>query len=281
MLALVKRNLKLFFRNRMGAAMSLLAALLAFFIYIGFLKDNLVQTWGNMPNAKQVLDTWMMGGIITIAGVTTAFGALGQLVNDREDNRYQDFKMTTLNQAKLVFSYFISAFIISFVMQIVTFLIMAGFFYWSDNLIINWRASLQLLLIALLGTLVATVFCQIIVEFIKGHTVFSRMSALVGTGIGFAIATYMPLGALPKFGKHLVKIFPSSYIASSFRKILIGNKIPKEVRANLNDYLGIKMSLFSHSLTMSQNLMLVLMMALVGIGLLLVINRLKYKQSQI
>ncbi|MBC8743749.1 ABC transporter permease [Lactobacillus sp. Marseille-P7033] len=278
MAALIYRNLKLYFRNRMGDMMSLLGALIAFFIYIGFLKENLVQEWQRVANANQVLDAWMMGGILTIAGVTTAFGALGQLVSDREDNRYQDFQMTALKQWQLAISYFISAFLISLIMQLVSFVIMAVYFKVTDNLTIKWEDSGKLLLVSLLGTFVVTVFCQIIIEFIHSHVVFNRMLALIGTGIGFAIATYMPVGALSAFGRHLVKVFPSSYIASNFRELLIGNKIPAVVRPELNDYLGIKLTVFKHSLGLSQNLLLVTIVSLLGLGLLIIVNHLKYRQ---
>lgn len=278
MAALIYRNLKLYFRNRMGAMMSLLGALIAFFIYIGFLKENLVQEWQRVANANQVLDAWMMGGILTIAGVTTAFGALGQLVSDREGNRYQDFQMTALKQWQLAISYFISAFLISLIMQLVSFVIMAVYFKVTDNLTIKWEDSGKLLLVSLLGTFVATVFCQIIIEFIHSHVVFNRMSALIGTGIGFAIATYMPVGALSAFGRHLVKAFPSSYIASSFRELLVGNRIPAVVRSELNGYLGIKLTVLKHSLGLSQNLLLVTIVSLLGLSLLIIVNHLKYKQ---
>lgn len=276
--ALIKRNLKLYFRNRVGAVMSLFGALIAFFIYIGFLKENLVQQWDGISHAKRILDAWMMGGILTITQVTTAFGALGQLVNDRESNRYRDFKITSVSQSKLGLSYFISTFLISFIMQIVALIVMAVYFQVTDGLTISFRQGIWLLLIAVLGTLVATIFCQIIVEFIPSHIVFNRMSAIIGTGIGFAIATYMPLGTLPKFGRHLVKVFPSSYIASSMRNVLIDNQIPQNIRSMLNEYLGVKIVISQHSLSLLQNLTLVAVMTFIGLGLLIFINKLKYKQ---
>lgn len=276
--ALIKRNLKLYFRNRVGAVMSLLGALIAFFIYIGFLKENLIQQWNGISHAQRVLDAWMMGGILTIAQVTTAFGALGQLVNDRETNRYRDFQITSVSQSKLALSYFISAFLISFIMQIVAFFVMVVYFQVTDGLTISFQQSIRILLIAVLGTLVATIFCQIIIEFIPSHVVFNRISAVIGTGIGFAIATYMPLGTLPEFGRHLVKVFPSSYIASSMRNILIGNQIPQNIRSMLNEYLGVKMVILQHSLSLLQSLMLVVIMTFIGLSLLLFINKLKYKQ---
>ncbi len=41
MLALAQRNIKLYFRNHTGVVMSLIGALISFFIYICFLQKNL------------------------------------------------------------------------------------------------------------------------------------------------------------------------------------------------------------------------------------------------
>lgn len=73
MVALVKRNIKIYFSSIPGVIMSLLGALIAFFIYIGFLQKNLESSWQHVANAAQLLDLWMMAGIVSIAGITTSF----------------------------------------------------------------------------------------------------------------------------------------------------------------------------------------------------------------
>lgn len=56
MVALVKRNIKIYFSSIPGVIMSLLGALIAFFIYIGFLQKNLESSWQHVANAAQLLD---------------------------------------------------------------------------------------------------------------------------------------------------------------------------------------------------------------------------------
>ena len=56
MLALIKRNLKIYFANKIGVLMSCLGALISFFIYIGFLQQNLISSWQSLPNATEMLD---------------------------------------------------------------------------------------------------------------------------------------------------------------------------------------------------------------------------------
>ena len=48
MLALVKRNCLLYFRNRSGVVFSLLGALISFILYLVFLKDNIESSWSQI-----------------------------------------------------------------------------------------------------------------------------------------------------------------------------------------------------------------------------------------
>lgn len=96
MFALIKRNTKIYFANKPGVIMSCFGALISFVIYIGFLQQNLVNSWQHVSHAKQLLDLWMLGGIVSIAGITTSFQALGQMVNDKENRAIDDMKLTAL-----------------------------------------------------------------------------------------------------------------------------------------------------------------------------------------
>lgn len=60
MFALIKRNTKIYFANKPGVIMSCFGALISFVIYIGFLQQNLVNSWQHVSHAKQLLDLWML-----------------------------------------------------------------------------------------------------------------------------------------------------------------------------------------------------------------------------
>ena len=76
MLALVKRNCLLYFRNRSGVVFSLLGALISFILYLVFLKDNIESSWSQIDNTNQLLDTWLIGGTLAITGITTTLSNL-------------------------------------------------------------------------------------------------------------------------------------------------------------------------------------------------------------
>jgi len=67
-LAMIKRNLLLYFRDRSGVFFSLLGALISFILYLVFLKQNMLTSWQRVPHAKLLLDTWLIGGTLAITG---------------------------------------------------------------------------------------------------------------------------------------------------------------------------------------------------------------------
>ena len=57
MLALLKRNFTLYFRNRSGVFFSLLGALISFLLYIIFLQKNLTDAWSQLPDKTSLQDS--------------------------------------------------------------------------------------------------------------------------------------------------------------------------------------------------------------------------------
>lgn len=253
MFALVKRNIKIYFSSIPGVIMSLLGALIAFFIYIGFLQKNLESSWQHVANVAQLLDLWMMAGIVSIAGITTSFQALGQLVKDREIRTADDMRLTDLSLSKQNLAYVLSSSIISFLMQIITFVVMNIYFTAVDKINISLENSLLALIFMALGAVGATLLNEIIVLFIHSSTTFSRLSAVIGAISGFAVATYMPYGILSSTAQTLVKLVPSSYEASALRSLFLNkiseNQMSVSVRNTMISYLGIHFKINGFQLT--------------------------------
>ena len=67
MLALLKRNFLLYFRNRSGVFFSLLGALISFILYIIFLQKNLTDAWAQLPNSGPLLNKWLPFSYLTSA----------------------------------------------------------------------------------------------------------------------------------------------------------------------------------------------------------------------
>lgn len=269
MFALFRRNLKIYFSNITGVIMSCLGALISFFIYIGFLQNNLEKSWQNLPHVTKILDLWMIAGIVAVSGITTAFQALGQQVTDQETHAVADFQLTGLSQFKQNLAYVLTGIVVSFFMQIITFIVMAAYFALVDKVRIPREAYLPGLVFIFVGAIAATLLDEIIVLFMHSSTTFSRFSAVLGAAAGFAVATYLPYGILVSGAQNLVKLVPSSYEAAALRGFLLKQTLgtlPNNVKRHLINYLGIQFKINSNRL----NNMLVLLLMLVILILVII-----------
>ena len=201
MLALLKRNFLLYFRNRSGVFFSLLGALISFILYIIFLQKNLTDAWAQLPNSGPVLNSWLMSGTLAVTGITTSLAALTQLVKDREHQVDQDLYLSDQGKWRLPFSYLTSAIIISFFMQALMYVLMCGYFREVPTLSLLPEVLLIMLLSSLLSSLVNAIF----VYFFQSVDSLGKFATIVGTASGFLVGTYVPLGVLPDFAQLLMK----------------------------------------------------------------------------
>lgn len=230
MLALLKRNFLLYFRNRSGVFFSLLGALISFILYIIFLQKNLTDAWNQLPNSGPLLNNWLMSGTLAVTGITTSLAALTQLVKDREHQVDQDLYLSNHGKWRLPFSYLASAIIISFAMQVLMYVLMCSYFREVPKLYILPELLLIMMLSSLLSSLVNTIF----VYFFQSVDSLGKFATIVGTASGFLVGTYVPLGVLPDFAQLLMKCTPATYIAALYRQVLMKETLSETFKGQDN-----------------------------------------------
>ena len=221
MLALLKRNFILYFRNRSGVFFSLLGALISFLLYIIFLQKNLMDAWSQLPDNTNLLNNWLMGGTLAVTGITTSFTALTQMVQDRENQVDQDLFLTDLGIWGLQVSYLISSIAISFVMQVFMFAVMG--LYFKESPVISHL--LEITLIMLLSSLLSSLINILLIYRFQSVDSLGKLATIVGTASGFLVGTYVPIGVLPDFAQIIMKCTPATYIASLYRQILMKEQL--------------------------------------------------------
>ena len=167
MWAFVKRNLLLFFRNRAGVFFSVLGALIAFLLYLVFLKKSMSTLWP-LTHPEKLLDPWLIGGTLTITAVTTTQNGLARMIVDRETGRLSDYLLTQASYLRIELGYLISAVIIGTIMQLLMFFTMSGAFLWLDHIAIFWQLTGQIIVLAVFSSLVWTAFNLLILR-VPGH----------------------------------------------------------------------------------------------------------------
>ena len=266
MLALLKRNFILYFRNRSGVFFSLLGALISFLLYIIFLQKNLTDAWPQLPDNTKLLNNWLMGGTLAVTGITTSFTALTQMVQDRENQVDQDLFLTDLGSWGLQVSYLISSIIISFVMQVFMFAVMS--LYFRESPVISYLPEITLIM--LLSSLLSSVVNILLIYRFQSVDSLGKLATIVGTASGFLVGTYIPIGVLPDFAQIIMKCTPATYIASLYRQILMKERLETAFTGNssllqeFQEKMGIQIN-WQELLTKEETYFIVVIISLVAI----------------
>ena len=266
MLALLKRNFILYFRNRSGVFFSLLGALISFLLYIIFLQKNLTDAWSQLPDNTNLLNNWLMGGTLAVTGITTSFTALTQMVQDRENQVDQDLFLTDLGIWGLQVSYLISSIAISFVMQVFMFAVMG--LYFKESPVISHLPEIALIM--LLSSLLSSLINILLIYRFQSVDSLGKLATIVGTASGFLVGTYVPIGVLPDFAQIIMKCTPATYIASLYRQILMKEPLETVFTGNsrllkeFQEKMGIQIN-WQELLTKEETYFIVVIISLVAI----------------
>lgn len=281
MIALTKRNLLLYFRNRPGVFFSLLAAMISFVLYIIFLKNSVINSWQEVPNSHQLLDLWLIGGTLSVTAITTTFTSLGQLVKDKEREVIKDFYLTDLSHFEIKISYMLSASLIGFLMQLTMLFLMMGYFSITDSLTIPWASMPAVICVALFSSLLAVVINMLFIQLINRFDSLGALESIVGTASGFLVGTYIPFGILPNFAQFLIKLTPGAYVAAIYRQIFMSDKLRRAFHGQQNHFekmMGIKLE-WHHLLTGMQTAVFLIVIFLLGIVALLTVDLIRSKKN--
>jgi len=265
MKALIKRNLLLYFRNKSGVFFSILGALISFILYLIFLKDTMTPDWPQLSQTNQLLDTWLIGGTLTVTAITTTLTSLTQVVKDQETKVIYDLSLTDIGARRLQLSYLLSATLIGAIMQAILFIVMFSYFYYTNHTVINLSQLINVLILMLFSALLSAALNLAIIQQMKTVDTLAKFSSIVGAAAGFLVGTYVPIGVLPNFAQTLMKLTPGSYIASLYRQILLAPTLSEVLKDNpaigetFEEAMGVRLKI-TELLTFQQTYILVILM---------------------
>ncbi|MDP3011907.1 MAG: ABC transporter permease [Candidatus Hydromicrobium sp.] len=225
MINLTKRNLKLFFRDRTSVFFSLLAIFIIIGLYVLFLGNMMVNNLKDLlgSNARFIINSWVMAGILSVTSITTTMGAFGTMVEDTTKKISKDFSSAPLKRSQLAGGYIMSSFIIGVIMSIVSLIVAEVYILANGGKLLELMSLLKLFGVMLLSVFAGSSMVFFIVSFFKSNSAYATASTVIGTLIGFLTGTYIPIGlwSLPSGVQTAIKIFPISHAAALFRQIMM------------------------------------------------------------
>jgi multidrug/hemolysin transport system permease protein len=227
MIALTKRNLKVFFRDKTAVFFSLLAVLIIIGLYVLFLGDVWSGSLNGLPGARFLMDSWIMAGLLAVTSITTTMGAFGIMVEDNAKKILKDFYSSPMKRSSLVAGYVISSYIIGVIMTLITLVLAEIYIVAYGGELMLFSTLCKVVGLILLSTLSSTSLVFFTVSFFKSTNAFSTACTIFGTLVGFLTGIYLPIGQLPNAVQWVVKAFPVSHSAVLMRQIMMAYPISK------------------------------------------------------
>lgn len=273
MTAFMKRNLKLYLRDRAAVAFSLLAVVIVIALYVLFLGDVYTNDLGAFEGAKEMMDSWVMAGVLAITSLTTTLGMLGNLVRDREQKIVKDFYIAPVKKWQLAGGYLLSAYLVGVIMSVLAFGFAEVYITANGGELLKPEAAAGVIGMILLTSFMNTSVMLFVVTLLKSLNAFSTVSTIIGTLIGFLTGIYLPIGMLPEAVQWVIRVFPVSHAALVFRNLMMGAVMesafagaPEETATVVKEQLGIVYSIGSKELPIGFSVILILLVGILFFG---------------
>lgn len=269
MLALIQRNIKLFFRDKMTVFFSFLSSFILIGLYFVFLEGTLSIEVADFIDPDLMMFNWLIAGILAINSISTTLTAFGIKVKDDEKDISKDFHSTPISKAQVVGGYIGAAIAISLFVSVFTLLLGEIIIYFQYGTIMDFVTFLQVLLLILITVFSNSALMYLIILFIDSSGAYSVISSLVGSLSGFIAGVYIPVGVLPEWVVSIIKFVPSTQAASLLRKALMRNEFQKMSAApdalilEVKETLGVIFTWGDGYMTTTQSILYVLLSGVV------------------
>ncbi|NLA81039.1 MAG: ABC transporter permease, partial [Chloroflexi bacterium] len=176
---MVKRNLLIFFRDKGAVFFSLLAVFIILGLYILFLGDMMAAGLGQLPGAKYLMDSWIMGGLLAVTPITASLGALGTMINDRGQGIYKDFAVSPLKTGKLISGYLGSGILVGLTLTVLTFLLAVVYIFARNGYLPSALMLMRVLGMIVFTTITSAIPMLYLISWFKSINAFATASTVL------------------------------------------------------------------------------------------------------
>lgn len=245
MFALIQRNVKLFFRDRVTVFFSMLSSVILIGLYFLFLGGTLTQEVADYINPDILMFNWLIAGILAISSISTTLTTFGTKVKDDEKDISKDFYSTPTSKAELAGGYIGAAFIVSMIISVFTLAVATAVMYFQYGSLMSIMTLFKVLGITLVTIFSNSAMMFLLILSIHSSSAYSVTSSLVGSLSGFVAGVYIPIGLLPTWVRSIIQFNPATQAASLLRKVLMESEFqqmseaPAEVILEVRETLGV------------------------------------------
>ncbi len=277
MLTICKRNLKIFFRDKSAVFFSLLAVFIIIGLYVLFLGDTITSGMQGIKNARFLIDSWIMAGLLAVTSITTTMGAFGIMIDDKTKKIEKDFLASPIKRSQLAGGYILSSFVIGVIMTMITFVLAEVYIVAYGGQILPMLSIIKVLGLILLSVLASSSMVFFMVSFFKSQNAFATASTVIGTLIGFLTGIYIPIGSLPEAVQYVIKVFPVSHAGLLFRQVMMAEPMaeafanaPASAVESFNNTMGVTYQFGNYTAGITVSILVLVATTIVFYGLAII-----------
>lgn len=225
---LIKRNTKMFFKDKGIFFTSLITPAILLVLYVSFLanvyRDSIMQILNALAPETAVsgktIDALVGGQLVSsllaVCCVTVAFSSNMLSVQDKANSVVKDFSVAPVKRSTLACGYFISSYISSVMVAFTALglgLIYLGAVGWTLRITDVLGLILDIILLVGFGTGLSS----IINYFLSSQGQISAVGSIVSSGYGFICGAYMPISQFGSGLQTVLSFLPGTYGTSLFR----------------------------------------------------------------
>ena len=216
---LIKRNVKLFFKDKGMFLTSLITPVILLVLYTTFLgnvyRDAFTATLPEGVSITKKLLDGLVGGqlvssLLAVSCVTVAFCSNFLMVQDKAVGTIKDLRIAPVKAATLSLSYYIASLMSTLLICLTATAICLGYLAltgWYLSITDVLCLALDVVLLVLFGTALSSV----INLFLTSQGQISAVGTVVSSGYGFVCGAYMPISSFSPGLQKAISFLPGTY----------------------------------------------------------------------
>ncbi len=223
--SLVKRNVKLFFKDKGTFFTSLITPIILLVLYVTFLYNVYEDSFrASLPEGvvfgedtlQGLVGGLLLSSLLAVSTVTVSFCANLSMVADKASGARGDLTIAPVKPSALAIGYVVSTVVNGLIISLAAtflgciYLACVGWFLSVGDVLL---LLLDVLLLTLFGTALASVICYPLTT--QGQ--LSAAGSIVSAGYGFICGAYMPMSQFSAGLRNVLGFFPGTYGTSLLR----------------------------------------------------------------
>lgn len=293
--ALIKRNTKLFFKDKGMFFTSLITPAILLVLYATFLGNVYRESFTSaLPDGLKLADKLIDGtvggqlisSILAVSCVTVAFCSNMLMVQDKANGSIKDLTVSPVKGSALALSYYISTLISTLIICFAAAgicLIYVAFKGWYMSVSDVLLLFLDIFLLVMFGTALSS----IINFFLSSQGQISAVGTVVSSGYGFICGAYMPISQFSQGLQKVISFLPGTYGTSLVRNHamrgvyaeMLNQGFPKETVEAIKDSVDCNLYFFGNKVEMSSMYLILALTSAALIAVYILMNVRKGKKS--